>query len=77
MKAIDGKIPKTVLDAYDVEFARKMVLEFHRVDEDGVRFRYHGEKFGVSKSGAKQPVLSLHIDYEVLLIEMEHTRDVL
>jgi hypothetical protein len=51
MKAIEGKIPKDGLDAFDVEFAKNMILEFHKVDEKGVRFRYHGERFGVRQNG--------------------------
>jgi hypothetical protein len=78
LNAINGKIPREVLDSYDVDFAGRMVLDFHCVDEKGIRFRYYGEKFGVNKSDARVPIINhLYIRYEALLPQMRHTRDVL
>jgi hypothetical protein len=58
LNAINGKIPREVLDSYDVDFAGRMVLDFHCVDEKGIRFRYYGEKFGVNKSDARVPIIN-------------------
>lgn len=77
-KECNGKIPDDTWKEFDVEFAKKMILEFHTIDSSGFRFRYHGDRFGVEKDPSKAQVMNeLYIDYDVLLAQMEHTRGVL
>ena len=77
MRELNGKIPDGTLKEYDVEFARKMIMEFHEIDRKGVRFRYHGDKFGANMSGEPMTTNSLYIDYGRLLGQMDHAREVL
>ena len=77
-KQCNGKIPDDTWKDFDVEFAKKMVLEFHAIDCSGFRFRYHGDRFGVEKDPTKAHVTNeLYIQYDVLVAQMEHTRGVL
>ena len=74
------RIPKDTWSSFDVEFARQMILEFHAIDQKGIRFRYHGEKFGVDKRPEEEraPIVEhLWIDYPGMLVQMQHARDVL
>jgi hypothetical protein len=75
-----ARIPKETWASFDIQFARRMVLDFHSVDQRGVRFRYHGEKFGIDKRAEHErvPLIDhLWIDYPHLLAQMQHARDVL
>ena len=79
MKALDGKIDAGFWKSLDVQFAQKMVREFHNLDRQGFRFRYHGDKFGPDPGVPPAAPVGNHlrVRYEVLFETMQHARDVL
>lgn len=78
-----ARMSKDEWSALDIGFVHNCIKEFHFVDPDGERFRYHGEKFGVEKEPAKREVIArtlrqnLWIDFDVLLNVMDHVHHVL
>jgi hypothetical protein len=52
------------------------VAEFHRIDPQSDRFRYHGKKFEVAKN-AQAVVNELYMDYAAILAQMKHVYDIL
>ena len=61
------KMPKDApWETYDCEFAEKCINEFDAADTKGFAFRYEGE-------GGERA----HIDFEQLLVSMDHVRQVL
>lgn len=73
-----GKIRDESWSSLDVGFVEAMIEEFHSIDQGGFRFRYHGDKFGVPEPVPEGKVVQyLDIKYKALLVEMQHTKDVL
>jgi len=61
---------------WDIDFVESCVLEFDAVDPgQGERFRYHGKSFGGAPAGRGDE--RLWIDFEQLLENMPHVREVL
>jgi hypothetical protein len=71
-----GKIEKSVRKSYDLDFVGQCIAEFHEYDPNGETFRYHGPRFEVSK-GQSTITHDLRVDYQSLLNDMEHCKEVL
>lgn len=65
--------PHVVPKGLDLDFVGAFVKEFHAVDQDNWRFRYPGEQLPVERSSNEK----LTIDFDALLVNLQHTYDVL
>lgn len=76
-------MPADEWNAIDIAFVDACIGEFHAIDPNGERFRYHGERFGVEKDparalkAAKTLTQDLIVDYSQLSVALDHVYDVL
>jgi hypothetical protein len=75
-KDCPAKLGQDAWNTFDTAFIDRVVAEFHRIDPQSDRFRYHGKKFEVAMNA--QPVVNeLYIDYAAVLAQMKHVHDIL
>ncbi|MGH9803761.1 MAG: hypothetical protein ACRD4D_01215, partial [Candidatus Acidiferrales bacterium] len=76
-------LPTDEWNRMDVEFLERCILEFHDIDPNGERFRYHGPRLGVEKDPVKREQMAravrydLYVDFPELARVVEHAHDVL
>ena len=76
-------MPAEEWNAIDIAFIDACITEFHAIDPNGERFRYHGERFGVEKDPARARKAAqtltqdLIVDYSQLSAALDHVYDIL
>jgi hypothetical protein len=75
-KELNVRVPSILASGLDLEFVAEFVAEFHKVDRDGLRFRYPQESIAVVPPG-QLPSSILGIDFASLLFNLKRAHDVL